>query len=159
NMKNREKRLGQLGPVDFEELPSGPEGILEEMFVVGERSWKGAEKTAIGSTPELRRFYGRLAQLAQPRGWLSLHVMRVGGKAIAFHYSLQRDRTVFLLKTEYDTEYHTYSPGHQIQKRVLESCYARGLREFDFLGPDMPWKREWADRARNHVRLLLFHGG
>jgi len=90
---------------------------------------------------------------------LSLHLLRVGGKPIAFHYSLRNDRAIGLLKTEYDLAYQTYSPGHQIQKLVLESCYARGLSEFDFLGPDMEWKREWADRTRVHARLLLFRPG
>ncbi|HEU5320909.1 MAG TPA: GNAT family N-acetyltransferase [Methylomirabilota bacterium] len=159
NLRNREKRLAALGPVTYEDHPSTLHAALQEMFVVGERSWKGEAKTALGSTPALCRFYTRLAELAEPRGELSLHVLRVGGKAIAFHYSLRTNGTVHLLKTEYDTDYHPYSPGHQIQKRVLEACYARGMREFDFLGPDMEWKREWASRVRPHVRLLLFHGG
>lgn len=83
----------------------------------------------------------------------------MGGKPIAFHYSLRNARGLYLLKTEYDTEYRTYSPGHQIQRRVLERCVGEGLSEFDFLGPDMLWKRDWTDRVREHVRLLLFHGG
>lgn len=159
NLRNREKRLTALGPVTYEERPAALHSVLQEMFVVGERSWKGEAKEALGSTPALRRFYTRLAELTDPRGELSLHLLRVSGRAIAFHYSLRTDGTVHLLKTEYDTDYHPYSPGHQIQKRVLEACYARGMREFDFLGPDMAWKREWSSRVRPHARLLLFHGG
>lgn len=158
NMKSREKRLAALASVEFEECRDSLDRFLPEMFAVGDRSWKGKEKTAIASTPTLRRFYTRLAELTHPKGWLSLHLLRVGGKPIAFHYSLRNDGAVYLLKTEYDTGYHTFSPGHQIQKRVLQACYAGGLREFDFLGSDMPWKREWTDRVRPHVRLLLFHG-
>jgi CelD/BcsL family acetyltransferase involved in cellulose biosynthesis len=162
NMRNREKRLAGLGPVEYEESQEGvrPVGVLlDEIFDVGERSWKGTERTAVASTPELRRFYARLAEFTHPTGGLSLHLLRVGGKPIAFHYSLKSDRAVYLLKTEYDTAYHPYSPGHQIQKRVLERCYADDVRQFDFLGPVMGWKREWSDRVRPHVRMLLFHRG
>lgn len=159
NLKNREKRLGAHDPIQYEETPPVLDGFLEELFVVGERSWQGNEQTAIGSTPALRRFYSRLAELCQARGQLSLHLLRVGGKPIAFHYSLRNERGLYLLKTEYDTEYRTYSPGHQIQRRALEGCVAQGLQEFDFLGPDMLWKREWADRVREHVRMMLFHCG
>jgi len=159
NLKNRETRLAKLGKVELEEWPEsvGPT-LLDELFEVGERSWKGGAQagTALGSTPELRRFYGRLAELTHPKGWLSLHVLRLDGKAIAFHYSLMLRGTVGLLKTEYDLEYRPYSPGHQIQKRVLRSLYDKGFREFDFLGPDMEWKREWADASREHVRGLVF---
>jgi CelD/BcsL family acetyltransferase involved in cellulose biosynthesis len=159
NLKNREKRLAALGPIQYEESPPVVEGVLAEMFAVGERSWKGEAQTAIGSTPALRRFYGRLAELCHPHGRVSLHLLRVGGKPIAFHYSLRNARGLYLLKTEYDAEYRIYSPGHQIQRRVLERCFAEGLGEFDFLGPDMLWKRDWTDRVREHVRVLLFHRG
>ncbi len=159
NMRNREKRLAGLGQIEYEESQARESltDLLPDIFAVGDRSWKGVEGTAVASSPTLRRFYTRLAELTHPRGGLSLHLLRVGGKPIAFHYSLRNDGGIYLLKTEYDTEYHTYSPGHQLQKRVLESCYARGLRVFDFLGPDMSWKREWTNRVRPHVRLLLFH--
>ena len=70
---------------------------------------------------------------------------------------MRKDGVVYLLKTEYDLEYRTFSPGHQIQKRVLESCFHHGMKEFDFLGPDMTWKREWAADVRPHVRMLMFH--
>lgn len=160
NMRNREKRLAGLGQIEYHECQEDRGSLadfLPDIFTVGDRSWKGAERTAVASTPALRRFYTRLAELTHPKGWLSLHLLTVGGKPIAFHYSLRNNGGTYLLKTEYDTEYHAYSPGHQIQKRVLQSCYAQGLREFDFLGPDMPWKREWTNHLRPHVRLLLFH--
>jgi CelD/BcsL family acetyltransferase involved in cellulose biosynthesis len=162
NMKNRQTRLAKHGAVELEEWSPARRPLaawLDDAFAVGERSWKGAEKTAIGSTPEVRRFYTRLAELAHPRGWLSLHLLTVAGAPVAFHYSLRADGVLGLLKTEYDTAWHSYSPGHQIQKLVLRACYERGLPEFDFLGPDMPWKREWARDVRLHVRLLLFHRG
>jgi len=160
NMKNREKRLAGLGAVEYEEYHDARgllRDFLADMFRVGGLSWKHLEKSAIASTPALNQFYARLAELTHPKGWLSLHLLRVAGKPIAFHYSLRNDGVLYLLKTEYDMAYQRYSPGHQIQKRVLEACYARGMREFDFLGPDMPWKREWTGLARPHIRLLLFH--
>ena len=160
NMRNREKRLGKHGEIRFEEWTDTPSPeLLEEMFSVGEKSWKGGEQTALGSTPALRKFYARLAELAAPLGWLSLHMLRAGERPVAFHYSMRKEGVTYLLKTEYDLEFRSFSPGHQIQRRVLEGCFARGEREFDFLGPDMTWKREWADGVRPHVRLLLFHQG
>lgn len=161
NMKNREKRLAALGSVEYEDCNGNRplHDFLQEVFAVGDRSWKGAEKTAVASTPALRCFYTRLAELMHPKGWLSLHLLRVAGKPIAFHYSLKNNDTLYLLKTEYDMAYHTYAPGQQIQKRVLEASYGSRMRIFDFLGPDMTWKREWAEHVKPHVRLLLFHRG
>jgi CelD/BcsL family acetyltransferase involved in cellulose biosynthesis len=159
NLRNREKRLAQVGEVEYAEATVPVEGWLPAMFAIGEKSWKGPEKTAIGSTPALQRFYTRLAELAAPRGWLSLHLLRVGGTPVAFHYSLRNDAGVYLLKTEFDIAYKAYAPGHQIQKRVLERCFAGGVPEFDFLGEDMEWKRDWTARVRPHVRLMIFRRG
>lgn len=159
NMRNREKRLARRGAIRYEEASGPPDTLLPEMFEVGELSWKGLQQTAIASTTALLRFYTRLAELTYPKGWLSLHLLRVGETPVAFQYSLRNDDGIYLLKTEYDTAYQRYSPGHQIQKHVLERCFALGLREFDFLGPDMPWKQVWASQVRPHVRLLLFHRG
>ena len=33
---------------------------------------------------------------------------------------------------------------------------ARGVRELDFLGDDMPWKRDWTDKTRSHSFRYLF---
>jgi CelD/BcsL family acetyltransferase involved in cellulose biosynthesis len=41
---------------------------------------------------------------------------------------------------------------------VLRDCIARGLAEFDFLGPAMTWKRDWTDRVRRHDWLYVFRG-
>ena len=51
-------------------------------------------------------------------------------------------------------------PGGQflVQKNanVLKDCIGHGLREFDFLGADMPWKRDWTEHARQHSALWIF---
>jgi hypothetical protein len=39
---------------------------------------------------------------------------------------------------------------------VLSDCIDHRLTELDFLGPDMPWKRDWAHEARQHSWLYVF---
>jgi hypothetical protein len=41
------------------------------------------------------------------------------------------------------------------QIALVDSVKA-GLEEFDFLGSDMPCKRDWADRLRPHSWLYVF---
>ena len=42
---------------------------------------------------------------------------------------------------------------------MLAECAARGLGELDFLGPDMPWKRDWEPRLRPHDWLYVYRPG
>ena len=39
---------------------------------------------------------------------------------------------------------------------ALDDCIRAGIREFDFLGPDMEWKRDWTDERRAHSWLYIF---
>ena len=160
NLKNRGKRLGGLGTVSYDRYPSdGRElkPLLEELFQVGAKSWKEGEETAIASTETLRHFYGDLASEADKNGWLSLHVLRLDDRPVVFHYSLQYRGKLFLLKTEYDLEYAPFSPGHLLQKEVLQAAFENGLLEFDFLGPSMLWKQEWTDAVKPHSQIWCFN--
>lgn len=56
----------------------------------------------------------------------------------------------------YDEAHQECSPGRLLMNEVLKACIERGLAEFDFLGPEMVWKRDWSDRARPHHWLFLF---
>ncbi|MFZ5862723.1 MAG: GNAT family N-acetyltransferase [Nitrospirota bacterium] len=162
NLKNRAKRLNQLGTLTYERYPSEGRELkpfLEELFDVGAKSWKEADESAIASTPALKRFYGDLAVEADRQGWLSLHVLKLDDRPVVFHYSLRYRGRLFLLKTEYDLAYATYAPGHLLQKEVIEEAYREGMTEFDFLGPSMTWKLEWTDQVRPHGQLWSFNRG
>jgi CelD/BcsL family acetyltransferase involved in cellulose biosynthesis len=64
---------------------------------------------------------------------------------------------VYLLpKTAYDEALGHVSPGQLLQREVLAECEARGLAAFDFLGPDMPWKRDWAPVHAPHDWLYVY---
>ncbi len=162
NLKNRAKRLSQLGKVTYERYPSEGRELkpfLEELFEIGAKSWKEGDETAIASTATLKRFYSDLAYEADRLGWLSLHVLRLDDRPVVFHYSLRYHGRLLLLKTEYDLEYATFSPGHLLQKEVLQEAWRDGVTEFDFLGPSMLWKLEWTDQVKPHGQLWSFNRG
>jgi CelD/BcsL family acetyltransferase involved in cellulose biosynthesis len=94
--------------------------------------------------------------VAAVAGRLSLYFLRLDGRAVAFHYGLTHGGRYLLLKPGYDEALKECSPGQLLMDEVLKDCISRGLPEFDFLGPDMVWKRDWTDRARVHTWLYVF---
>jgi len=158
NLRNRFKRLGRLGEVTLEVVSDG-EGLpaaLAEGFGLEAAGWKGLAGTAIADDPQVLRFYERLAGRAARRGWLRLNFLQVGGRRVAFEYSLRYGHRAFLLKPAYDPEYAAYSPSNLLCYRVLREGFEDGLAEFDFLGAENPWKAAWATRARGHSWLYVF---
>ncbi len=158
NLRNRQKRLAQLGPVQVEELEAlePASTALEEGFRIEALAWKENGGTAIRSRPEVHLFYTRFARRAAQMGWLRLHFLRVSGRRIAFDYSLAYNNRLYLLKPGYDPQYSQYSPYNLLLFEVLQDAFRDGMAEFDFLGNDDGWKQQWAAAKRQHVWLYAF---
>lgn len=161
NLSKRHERLSKLGPVDKEVITASVavRDAMQDGFRIEAAAWKGEEGTAMNSDPNVAEFYSRFAERAADLGWLSLTFLRMHGKRIAFDYIVRRNRTVCCMKTGYDPEYHSYSPGHLLLNLILEEACSEGIAEYDFLGADDEWKFDWTKETRGHRWLFLFQDG
>ncbi len=158
NCRRRRKRLEEKGRVTFEAVTGGElvDAHLEEGLALEAAGWKGRRGTAIAQSADTRGFYRELAHVAKHEGWLSLFFLRLDGRPVAFHYGLRHGGRYLLLKPAYDEALSECSPGQLLMLEVVRTCVGERLTELDFLGPDMPWKREWTDRVRPHHWLFVF---
>ncbi len=158
NLRRRLKRLSELGAVAVSRLDgrSGLDAALDAFFALEASGWKGARGSAIALDPRLVRFYGQIARDAAARGALALRALTLDGRAIAFDLGLVHRGTFYLPKTAYDEALGAVSPGQLLRREVLAECEARGLARFDFLGPDMAWKRDWEPAHAPHDWLYVY---
>ncbi|RKH18181.1 GNAT family N-acetyltransferase [Corallococcus praedator] len=159
NCRRRRRKLEEKGKVTFECVTGGLdlEGSLEEGLLLEQSGWKGQRGTAMAQDGKTRGFYTELARDAAYRGRLALYFLRLDGRAVAFQYGLEYGKRYFLLKPGYDESLKECSPGQLLMEEVLGACLDRGLTEFDFLGPDMVWKRDWTHEVRKHTWLYVFN--
>ena len=157
NLRNRHKRLGELGPLQFEEIRSGKDvgKALEDGFRIEAAAWKGKAGTAVACQPKVRQFYTKLAERAAQRGWLRLHFLAVDRRRIAFRYFLCYKNRLYSLKSGYDPEYAAYSPSNLLLSMILRKASERGLVECDLLGFDEDWKLRWTKESRSHQWLFV----
>lgn len=158
NLRRRRKKLGEVGAVAFERVTGGPELLarLDEGFALEAAGWKGREGTAIANHAATRQFYTTLAEASAEQGTLSLFFLRAGGRAVAFYFALTHGGVCYLPKLGFDETLGQASPGHLILEDVLGDCCSRNLKEFDFLGPNMPWKQDWTEKVRVHHWCYAF---
>jgi CelD/BcsL family acetyltransferase involved in cellulose biosynthesis len=158
NLRRRARRLGEMGAVAVRRVGGGPglDAAVDEFLALEAAGWKGARGTAIALDPALVGFYRRIARDAAARGTLALRALLLDGRAVAFHFGLVQGGVYYLPKTAYDEALGSVSPGQLLQREVLAECEARGLSGFDFLGPDMDWKREWAPSHAPHDWLYVY---
>lgn len=160
NLRNRLKRLSQLGAVEYEVVRDrGASGTaFSEAFSIEEAGWKGTEGSAIASDPKLRSFYTEWGELAADRGWLRLWFLRLNGRRVAFEYDLEYKRTLYCMKIGYVPELQPYAAGQVLKAKVLEQAFGDGLREYNFLGVMDEAKRSWTSEGRPFQWLYVYNG-
>jgi len=132
--------------------------ILDHIFTVAAESWKAKENTALSSNDQSRAFYADLAYTAAKEGWLEIYILYLGQVPVVFNFALVFENRLLLLKTEYDENYSEYGVGHALILTQLKSTFSRGLTEFDFLGPSMPWKKIYCnDTVKEHISLHVYN--
>jgi CelD/BcsL family acetyltransferase involved in cellulose biosynthesis len=163
NLRRRAKKLeAEVGKLSLERLDGSAmnaialDAALDEGFALEAAGWKGDAGTAIACDPALRARYGALAHAFAARGQLACYFLRAGDRRVAFHFALADADTYYLFKPGFDPALANYGLGHLCVDAVARDLIARGIRELDFLGDDMPWKRDWTDKSRAHSFRYLF---
>lgn len=120
--------------------------------------WKGRAGTALASNPRALELYRDFVAAASRQGILRLHVLEVGGHAIAADLSCVWGGGMHMIKTAYDEKWGTQSPGLLLMADALRESIAEGLDFYDFLGAAEPYKVRWGGQVRPHVRLDGYRG-
>ncbi len=158
NLRNRFKRLNQVGSVEIETVSaeSSVPDALETGLRLEESAWKRDAGTAISCDPQVWKFYETFARRAAARNWLHLNFLKAGEQRVAFDYSLEYDDQVYLLKLGYDPEFSAYSPSNLLLSMAVERAFEQGLRKYDFLGESADWKRCWTKDSTPNYWLFVF---
>jgi len=156
--RQRRKLEREVGPVsvDVRQGRDGFEWALAETLRLEASGWKGERGTAIVSRPDTRDFYTEVARRFADRGTLRLAFLRAGETAIAAELGIEEHGVFFDLKGGFDADYRSYAPGLLLAQSLIASCFARGLRRFEFLGDAEPFKLELAPELRRKRLLQAF---
>jgi CelD/BcsL family acetyltransferase involved in cellulose biosynthesis len=146
----------QLGGVELERVSSFDRAALADLFRLEAAAWKGVAGTAITCDPKLVHFYTTLARVFARQRRLTLAFLRARGKRVAAQLALEDGATYYLLKVGYDPEFAHFGPGQILVRETAADARRRGLRRYDMMGKDTPWKLKWTDTARPHVSLTVY---
>jgi CelD/BcsL family acetyltransferase involved in cellulose biosynthesis len=157
-LRRRRRRLEEQGALALD-VADGTERLgelLAEGFAVEPSGWKADEGSAIVSHPETQAFYTAVARWAAPCGLLRLAFLRLDGRPLAFHFTIEDGRSAYQLKGGYDPGYRALAPGTLLIRAMLEWGFARGLRTYEFLGEDEGFKLDWTAEARDRLAVQAF---
>lgn len=146
----------QLGGIELESIRHFDRAALREFFRLEAMGWKREAGTAIALDPRLIAYYGAIARVFARRGQLAIAFLRARGERIAGCIALEDDASFYLLKIAYDPSYAHYGPGQLLVRETAFDAGRRGLRLYDLLGRDSPYKMKWTDQVRPHLELRIY---
>jgi Acetyltransferase (GNAT) domain len=138
--------------VDPADVPGG----LDRGLDLEARGWKGRQGTAILCSSATEGFYRRIAENFAELGDLRLSALIVDGRLAAFDLAILHDRRYWLLKTTFEEDLRSLSPGLALRLWVIERCFEVGLEAHEFLGGNQAWKLLFATGERHERALHLY---
>ena len=161
-LRRKEKRLGQRGEVRAVSLQPGddPWPWIDDYLRLEAAGWKGRQGVALTSTRNAALFACQTLMAAHQRNRLHISGIDLDGKPVARSCTLVCGEGAYALRTAYDEQLRTLSPGLMAEVRLVHELHAmRGLQWADCIGDadDITRGRMWS--ARRTVRSLVVGAG
>jgi CelD/BcsL family acetyltransferase involved in cellulose biosynthesis len=134
------------------------EQSLEEFFDLHQQRWRSVSVKGIFHDPRMRAFYTDIARTLQDKGWLHFSRLDITGKMAHGQFAFVYNGKFYASTAARDTSYSAYGVGHLHYMFVLQDAIRLGLREYDFLQGDEPYKSFWARSARRYQEVTLLDG-
>ena len=130
--------------------PDRAASALDELMRLHQRRY-GSVATAF-STPARRTFHKMAVARMAAAGMARIYRLSSGGRDVALEYDLVFDGKVYAYSAGIDPEARG-SPGLALTGHIVLTAAAEGLREYDMLRGDEPYKLRFASGQRCDLRL------
>jgi CelD/BcsL family acetyltransferase involved in cellulose biosynthesis len=138
--RNFAERMGPmvLKPADS---PSQALEFFEKMIVLHTAYWQGRGKPGAFATQFSRTFHrGVIASQASP-GAAELLELSAGGQVLGYLYNFQYGERVYSYQSGFSySDDNRHRPGLLAHALAIEQARQRGMRVYDFLAGDAPYK-------------------
>lgn len=107
-------------------------------------------------TPEMRRFFGAMAQRMQEAGYLRLCFLTLNGEKTAALLGFEYDGRYLLYNSGYDPDaYAQFSPGWVLLAYTIQYAIAVGCHVFDFMQGDEGYKYRFGSQDYAVMRVIV----
>lgn len=147
-----EREGGTIERLSGRELGS----YVDELMAVEARSWKSREGVLWLGTGQGREVFRQALASLGVRREMELWLARLEGRLAAFQINFVTPDRVWYYYGAYDPEFRRYYPGGVLHLRAIEHAWRSGIREYDFLAGDEPYKLQWTNGVRQLDLLALY---
>ncbi len=150
-LRRKLRRLETGRRVAFRFAGEGERASVLDRFVALHRRSRGEKAEFM--TEEIERFFRDVAQAMAARGWLRLGVLNVDGEDAGVLFALAYGGTLALYNSAYDPELASLSVGIASNAYAVRSAIDEGLRTYDLLRGNEPYKYDLGGKDHWPARL------
>lgn len=129
---------------------------IDELVAIEARSWKGEAGVGRFQPGCGRAFLERVLRDLAPRGEIEVWIARVDEHPVAFALSLLTGERILLYQGAYDQAYRKQGPGAVLEYVSIRRAWEAGVREYDYMSGNEPYKAERTNATRV-IRYLALH--
>ena len=134
SVQNRLERVGRVSVEGTRVLhPASP--VFQEVVELTRRSWKAARGSRSPRCRACRSSSPPSPGCATDRGWLSLWILRLDGRAVAMEYQIRAGGVVHALRADFDSEFAALSPGSHLNHLIARTLSRAAARTSTTWGP------------------------
>jgi CelD/BcsL family acetyltransferase involved in cellulose biosynthesis len=114
----------------------------------------GADKAQF-MDDKMAAFFMAMAEELHSTGWLDLAILRVGGEPASAYLSFVYGNRLYLYNSGYNPRFAKYSAGMALLAYRIHKAILQGVRTFDFLRGDEPYKYDFGGKDSPVWRAVL----
>ena len=134
------KKLGNDSEIVIKDSKNAREDLHSFAGIEGS-GWKGKEGTAVKD--KFWRFFEELVHNLGNEGWLEWYFLKSENRKIAGYLTIPFGSSSFILKTGYDEEYRSHSPGSLLTEKMIEHIFSTGKYDIINFFTDYEWLLRW----------------
>lgn len=154
-LRRKLRRLEASGEAEYRVYDKDNDELPEALDDFVSLMGKSSEAKSDFLTPERRSFLETLTRTMADAESLQLAFLDVGGKPVSATMSFLEGDRLLLYNSGYDPEYRHLSVGLLLKAYGLRGAIEQGLREYDFLRGNEPYKYDLGGNDRVLYRWQL----
>lgn len=131
------------------------DAAFDDLLVLHSKRWHARESLFLQS--HAKNFHRKLTARWVPQGRASINLLELDGKPGGATYCFNHDGKAWFYQSGWIGDYVELSIGKLAIAWAVQCAIQSGLRDFDFLPGDQPYKREWSNAVRHIVDIEAFN--
>jgi CelD/BcsL family acetyltransferase involved in cellulose biosynthesis len=132
---------------------------MDIFFTLHKKRFMSMKKPGSYLSPSFRRMHTSIASELCESGWLRLYVMEIDNLPVAAIYGFSFTGSFYYYLGGFDPKWGKMSVSTVLIAYVIEQAIAEGLKIFDFLRGEEPYKEKWMATKSFNYRVLIHRTG